>query len=635
MNARIYVLSGPRQGETVTILEPPFYVGASPEYDFYIDPEATPEATGRVIRIDLHEDGWELLNLGAGEVMVNQNVVSTRCRLRSSDVIRFSSAGPELSFSLTPADETVSAGSAVSPPATTSTPEKAEEESPPSWLAQNRILVAFVVVFCVSLLALMMLDNDQSSKRPTTFELEDQFNKTPFTVALASQTVQEGEQFTFAAGLAEIPPGVSVQYRLGPGAPDGMTVEPDGGVLSWIPSEEEGGKSHNITVIYELTKGVLQTRQRQEFALKVIEVDQPPLIAAVPHYVLDVEGDRTVRLEVEAVDPDIPSNSLIYSIVDFRVEGQAVERPKELILDRLSGSLIWKPVAADFNKTYTMRVKVAESSTASLASEREIQISLPNPVVTERGEASYLLVIEDEKGVSRFPVGNACAIRDDVLLTSGEVATLLQQRLTSGWKIAARQAVSGNTKEIVINQILVHKLFNELNGDESKQIYFDFGLLMIESQPRPVNKMASVDDWAMVAPGMPLKCMATAHVAADPLTRFDDPTAAVYPAKMLTVTPFSTDPENPLSNGTVLLQITGTLPEGCIGSPILNDAGRVLGIYAEKAEIPSDHPLASKLKNRLHYIAPGHYVTAWLKGQNVKSWTSPEIAATEPGKDKE
>ena len=39
MNAQLFVLSGPRQGETLTILEPPFLVGNAPEDDFYVDPE--------------------------------------------------------------------------------------------------------------------------------------------------------------------------------------------------------------------------------------------------------------------------------------------------------------------------------------------------------------------------------------------------------------------------------------------------------------------------------------------------------------------------------------------------------------------------------------------------------------------
>ena len=99
MNAQVFVLSGPRQGETITILQPPFLVGNVPEDDFYVDPTETPEAAGRKLRLDFHEEGWELVNLGHGEVMVNQEVVAKRCRLRSGDVIRISAAGPELKFS--------------------------------------------------------------------------------------------------------------------------------------------------------------------------------------------------------------------------------------------------------------------------------------------------------------------------------------------------------------------------------------------------------------------------------------------------------------------------------------------------------------------------------------------------------
>ena len=219
------------------------------------------------------------------------------------------------------------------------------------------------------------------------------------------------------------------------------------------------------------------------------------------------------------------------------------------------------------------------------------------------------------------------------MLTSAEVASLLQRRKEAGWKVVAQQAVSGKTQQYPIKEILVHKLFNELQGIESKQIFYDFGLLTIDAQDRQIAEMATIEDWAEAAPGMPLECLAISQNVGEPLTRFDDPTAALYPAKIMTVSPFSTDPKNPLTGSTVLLQMTGTLPEGCVGSPVVNKAGRVLGIYAEMAEVPADHPLAAKLRNRLHYIAPGHYVTAWLKGLNLADWTTPQITPTESSKE--
>ncbi|MEO2023981.1 MAG: hypothetical protein ABGX05_19310, partial [Pirellulaceae bacterium] len=288
-----------------------------------------------------------------------------------------------------------------------------------------------------------------------------------------------------------------------------------------------------------------------------------------------------------------------------------------------------------FDKSYTVRVKVEEVSETALATEKTFQISLPVATVVGKGGVSYLLTMEDEEGLDSYPVGNAVAIRSDVLLTSGVVAAQLQQRKSVGLKIAARRAVSGNSQEIAIQQILVHKLFNELRNDQQKQIFVDFGLLLIKHQDHPVAELASKDEWDMIERGLPLNCLVTAHTPTDPLTRFDDPTAASYPIKVERVIPFPKEKDNPLAEVLVLLQATGTLPEGCVGSPVLNEQGHILGIYAERAEIPENHPLAKRLKNRLHYISPGRFVTTWLQRQGLDLWVRPEIPAPATAKEKD
>ena len=621
MNAQVFILSGPRQGQTLTILDPPFLVGNTPEDDFYVDPVATPEAAGRKLRFDWHEEGWELLNLGGGEVMVNQEVVDKRHRLRSGDVIRISSAGPELSFTLGATEKSPLPEAASSLPAASAVGTEVQADVDNTWWMRNRSLTAFLVLLIACVIGLMMLD-----KEPALSAVE--------IAEIADQSVREGEALTLDVALGVIPEGVSVSYSLEPNIPEGMTIQPSSGVITWTPTEEDGGKVQSVTVVYELTNASGKKQQREGFVVKVVEVDGPPRILPISDYELDFDGDGVVRLAVDAFDPDTPANDLSYSVVDFQVEGETVERPSGFKFQQETGRLVWRPSREEFAKVYTVRVKVEEVSQGGLSSESSFQIRLPAAAVSEAAVA-YLLTIEDKEGANRFAVGAACAVRKDVLLTSGEVANLLQQRKAAGWKIVAQQALSGKTQQYPIKEILVHKLFNELQGDESKQIFYDFGLLRVDSQERPIAEMATIEDWAEAAPGMPLECLAIPQSVGEPLTRFDDPTAALYPAKVMAVSPFSTDPKNPLSGSTVLLQVTGTLPEGCVGSPVLNKEGRVLGIYAEKAEIPVEHPLAGKLKNRLHYAAPGHYVTAWLKGLNQADWTTPKMKPVEASQENE
>jgi hypothetical protein len=79
-------------------------------------------------------------------------------------------------------------------------------------------------------------------------------------------------------------------------------------------------------------------------------------------------------------------------------------------------------------------------------------------------------------------------------------------------------------------------------------------------------------------------------------------------------------PDSPL-----LLQVTGTLPEGCLGSPIVNTQAHCVGGDVERAVIPEEHPLATRYRNRLHYVASTHLLRAWLEGEGRQGWVVPKL----------
>jgi hypothetical protein len=107
MPVKILILSGARQGEQLVLDAGEFRVGSDPACEVFFDPERDRAIRGRSAMFRREEDGWYIRCAG-GEVLVNQQAVAGRTRVRSGDVVRMSDSGPDFSFSIV-------AGVSVSP----------------------------------------------------------------------------------------------------------------------------------------------------------------------------------------------------------------------------------------------------------------------------------------------------------------------------------------------------------------------------------------------------------------------------------------------------------------------------------------------------------------------------------------
>jgi len=307
------------------------------------------------------------------------------------------------------------------------------------------------------------------------------------------------------------------------------------------------------------------------------------------------------------------------------LDGEDREIPEGLLFDPRTGQLVWEPGEDDRGKTYSVRVQVEKLGRGGLSAETSFQISLPVATVAVASGSAYLLVMEPKGSRDQYPIGNAFAFAPDMLVTTGEVAVQLVQRQADGWKITARRAAAGNVENIDIEQVTVHRMFQQFSDDEQRQIFFDVGLVRIAPQEHEVTKFVTVEEWTELERGLPMKCLSAAYVPGEALTRFDDPTAVSFPVRLLAVNPFPPLEGKELPGSPLLLQVTGTLPEGCLGSPIVNAQGHCMGVYVERAVIPEEHPLATRYRNRLHYVAPAHLVRAWLEGEGRQGWVVPKL----------
>lgn len=100
MAVRISILSGKRRGETFETELSQFRVGGDSSSELSLDPEGDAGVRGRVVAFELREEGWIASSAGAVGVLLSDKPLETARRVRSGDIIRFSSQGPEICFEL-------------------------------------------------------------------------------------------------------------------------------------------------------------------------------------------------------------------------------------------------------------------------------------------------------------------------------------------------------------------------------------------------------------------------------------------------------------------------------------------------------------------------------------------------------
>ena len=93
---------------------------------------------------------------------------------------------------------------------------------------------------------------------------------------------------------------------------NGISINPDSGVLTWAPTEEQGPTTNLVTVdVYD--DGFPALTNRGTFTIRVREDNQPPDIDPISSPQFSPEG-MTTTLSVTAVDFDSPVQTLSYAV---------------------------------------------------------------------------------------------------------------------------------------------------------------------------------------------------------------------------------------------------------------------------------------------------------------------------------
>jgi len=163
------------------------------------------------------------------------------------------------------------------------------------------------------------------------------------------------------------------------GAPEGVSLDSDSGVLTWTPGEAQG-PSTNLITVKVTDNGSVRLSDSRSFTVVVNDVNSAPVLSVPPD--LSINELTTLVVTNTASDPDIPANQLSFSLV---------EAPVGVSLDPDSGVLSWTPGEAQGPSTNRITVRVTDNGSPPLSDSRSFTV-----VVNEVNSAPVLTPISDQ-----------------------------------------------------------------------------------------------------------------------------------------------------------------------------------------------------------------------------------------------
>ncbi|HUY36211.1 MAG TPA: FHA domain-containing protein [Pirellulales bacterium] len=228
----------------------------------------------------------------------------------------------------------------------------------------------------------------------------------------------------------------------------------------------------------------------------------------------------------------------------------------------------------------------------------------------------FLLAVEEPKTQAQWPFATATAVGGETLLTSATVAVELARFRQRGWKPWAMNQKTGAKIEVIDQR--VHVGFERARGQPELQIYADLGVLTVAAKCPQSADLASAAELDELDRGQPLACLGIGHDG-QPLSRFQNYAPELARGKVFVITSLPPSPGGPR-----LLHVRMPLPVKVYGAPVVNEAGRVVGVFAESAPPPADQA-GAELK--LHYvpIIDLPLVRAWLDRRDDAWWLPPTV----------
>ncbi len=218
-----------------------------------------------------------------------------------------------------------------------------------------------------------------SGTRSFTVHVIDR-NSAPVLVAIPEQSVEEGAALGLTVSASDSDePADALTFSLDPGAPAGMTINPDSGALAWTPSENQGPAKHAVTVrVTDNGEGALS--DTVTFEVTVREGNTAPDLAAISDQT--VREGETLSVTAVATDADEPVN-----IISYRLESGS---PAGMTINAGTGLISWTPTEAQGPGSYSVSVRATDDGAGQLSDIETFTVT-----VSEVNRAPTLAAIDN------------------------------------------------------------------------------------------------------------------------------------------------------------------------------------------------------------------------------------------------
>ena len=176
-------------------------------------------------------------------------------------------------------------------------------------------------------------------------------NHPPALGCLSPQiSVDEGTSLAFQLCATDPDlPRQTLTWQVGPGLLSGPAINPNTGLLTWTPREDQGPSTNLVNVVVR-DNGSPSLSDTRTVAIIVNEVNRPPVLAAIADRSASVLN--TLFVTNVASDPDVPTNHLQFSLDPGAPAGARVHRS--------TGVFWWTPARTQAPSTNTVTVRVTD-----------------------------------------------------------------------------------------------------------------------------------------------------------------------------------------------------------------------------------------------------------------------------------
>lgn len=195
-------------------------------------------------------------------------------------------------------------------------------------------------------------------------------NETPVFATIETQYISEEIDFmiTNVVSDSDLPANI-LTFNLEPGAPEGVTINPTNGVLTWTPSEIQGPSTNTITVrVTDDGSPTLNATNR--FTIVVNEVNKAPVLGGIADRLVNKES--LLSFSAFATDSDIPTNVLSFSLQNA---------PNGSSINTSNGLFTWIPTSAQANRIYNITIRITDNGLPNLADTKTFAVIVNAPPI--------------------------------------------------------------------------------------------------------------------------------------------------------------------------------------------------------------------------------------------------------------